>query len=86
MYRRFGNLEEFYSKRPVSTDIQISLLHGYYAARRELSAQETLTNPILERYASTIYYETDLAIWVMQRLDDHYMSLRAEKIRNESNK
>lgn len=65
------------------TPTQAALLNGFYAGRREAVDRNRIPYSTLERIAVKMMYESDLAITVMQQLDDHLLSLIAERDRLE---
>ena len=76
----------FFAKRPAPTPLQNALLSAYYDARREADASGPdlrASAATLREYAQSVGYETDIAVGVMQQLDDHYLRLRAEKIKRD---
>lgn len=79
-----GDAEEFWSQRPELDEIQTELLNCYYSARREGKNGEKCPLDILERSLKTCWYETDLALRILQQLDDHYLKLCAEKLRKQT--
>ena len=68
------------------TPTQQSLLNGFYAGRREVQERGRIPYATLERIAARIHYETDLAIGIMQALDDHLIELIAERDKREMDK
>lgn len=71
---------------PNLTEQQSQLLHAYYAARRDTHEELRVSSKDLHEAAETVPYESDIAVMVMQRLDDYYLELRAEKIKQELKK
>lgn len=65
------------------TPTQAALLGGFYAGRREAIERNRIPYATLERIAAKMHYETDLAIGIMQALDDHLIGLIAERDRLE---
>jgi hypothetical protein len=86
MYRRFNNLKEFYEKKPDPSSVQRELLRAFYSARRDHNPEQKVPSSLLRQHAEPILYETDLAIWIMQKLDDQFMELRIEKIKQDLEK
>jgi hypothetical protein len=76
-------LDTFFELRPAPTATQRELLAAYYSARRDSGSDERITAATLREYAQSVGYETDIAVSVMQQLDDHYLRLRADKIKRD---
>lgn len=72
-------LDQFYSMRPALSATQLSIQSAYYQARREADADGRIKLTTLKEFAAPLLYEVDLAVLVMQRLDDFYLGLIAEK-------
>jgi hypothetical protein len=68
------------------TYTQIELLNGFYAGRREAVERNRIPYKTLVRLAAKIGYESDLAVEIMQALDDHLLSLICERERKEHEK
>lgn len=83
MYRKRGQLDTFFALRPAPTPTQRELLTAYYSARRDSGGDERVTSAALREYAQAVGYETDIAVSIMQQLDDHYLRLRADKIKRD---
>ena len=56
---------------------------AYYAARREGGEGVRVKARTLHQFAAPLRYESDLAVRIMQGLDDYYLGLRAEKLRRD---
>jgi hypothetical protein len=68
------------------TYTQIELLNGFYAGRREAVGRNRIPHSTLERIASGVGYESDLAVSIFQQLDDYLISLIYEKERKDHEK
>jgi len=84
-----GNMYDQLTKEILEMEItptQQALLNGFYSGRREAIERNRIPHATLERIAAKIHYETDLAISVMQQLDDHLLGLIAERDKREMDK
>lgn len=79
-----GLLQEI--KQAELTHTQIELINGFYAGRREAIERNRIPHATLCRLASIISYEPDLAVSIMQQLDDYLLSLIYEKERKDHEK
>lgn len=61
------------------TATQRELLSGFYQGRREATDDNRIPYATLERIAAIIGYESDLAVSIMQSLDDCRIELLNEK-------
>lgn len=81
-----GNLAEQVLKEIGSLTLeqhQIEILSAFYRARREATDRERIPYATLTRILATINYETDLAIGIVQSLDDHLLQLINERDKKE---
>lgn len=76
--------DQFWSIRPDLDPIQIELLNCYYMARRESKHDERCSRENIEFSLKDSCYETDLAITILQKLDDHYLKLCADKLKRQT--
>lgn len=76
--------DEFWSMRPDLNAIQNELLNCYYVARREGKRDERCSRETIESSLKECCYETDLAITILQKLDDHYLQLCADKLKKQA--
>ena len=58
---------------------QIELINAFYSGRREAIERNHIPHATLQRLAAKIGYEPDLAIEIMQQLDDHLIKLICDK-------
>lgn len=79
-----GDEAEFWESRPTPTDRQRELLHCYYKARRDAKSDSKVTAKEFESYLFGVNYETDIAVTILQKLDDHYLKLCADKLKRKS--
>ena len=77
-------LEEI--KESELTHEQAQLLNAFYSGRREAIDRNRAPYATLCRLACIINYESDLAVEIMQALDDHLMQLIAEKDKRDHEK
>ena len=68
------------------TPTQRELLHGFYQGRREAIDDNRIPYATLERIAAIIGYESDLAVSIMQSLDDYRIELLNEKRQRDLDK
>jgi hypothetical protein len=61
------------------TPAQIQLINGFYSGRREAIDRNRIPHKTLEAISAKIQYESDLAVGIMQQLDDHLLDLMAKK-------
>lgn len=76
-----NTLDEYYAMKPDLTDIQVDLLHAFYRARRETDSDKKCKAVELERHAATIPMDTDIAVHILQKVDDEYAAIQLEKIK-----
>jgi len=74
-------LDEYYALKPDLSDVQIDLLNAFYRARRDTNSESRITAVELERHAATINLDTDIAVYILQKVDDEYAALQLEKIK-----
>jgi len=65
------------------TQSQQAILNAFHAGRREAPGDERIPYATLQRLASGIDYEADLAIAAMQALDDKLIELKNDKQQKE---
>lgn len=63
---------------------QRDLLHCYYKARRDAKSGEKVTAKEFEQALFASSYETDIAVTILQKLDDYYLKLCADKLRKKN--
>lgn len=63
---------------------QLMLLDCYYRARRDSSHEGPVKAAVLEEFLANAHYETDIAVGILQKVDDKYLELRAEKLKRQS--
>lgn len=73
--------DEFYAMRPNLDVRQIELLNAFYTARREYKGDEKAKSKSLQEAARFCDYEPDIALMILQKLDDHLLSLIADKLK-----
>lgn len=71
----------FYENRPNLDDRQAELLNCYYQARRETDNDKKVKSDLLEHVLQSASYETDIAVHVLQKVDDEYLVLCAEAVK-----
>jgi len=76
--------EEFYELKPDLDDRQRELLSCYYSVRREGESGRPIKAKEIEEKAELINYETDFAVMVLQKIDDHYLKLCADELKRKS--
>lgn len=83
-----GALDEFWGNRPELTDRQKAVLSCYYQARRDNATPPDgrISKSALIEACQQIDYETDLAVLLMQSLDDYYLHLRLEDMKRKAAK
>jgi hypothetical protein len=84
LYVMEGNEEEFWRIRPELDESQIELLNCYYITRRDGRRDERCSKESILNALSQCCYETDLAVKILQQLDDHYLHLCAEKLKRQA--
>lgn len=84
LYEMDGDTEEFWKIRPDLDAIQLELLNCYYIARREGKRDDKCSRETIEMSLRECCYETDFAITILQKLDDHYLQLCAEKLKRQA--
>lgn len=68
------------------TNVQQQIMAAFYAGRREAAGRERIPYVTLERVAEGVNYETDLAIRIIQQLDDKLIEMQNEKDRLDMEK
>ena len=86
LFQMDGEEDEFYKMRPTLDHRQVELLSCYYSARRDVEFAHRIKEKDLFEFASSLNYETDIAITVLKSVDDHYVSLCVAKQKRESAK
>lgn len=76
-----NTLDEYYAMKPELTDIQVDLLHAFYRARRDTNGDARVTAVELERHVATAAIDTDIAVHILQKVDDEYAAIQLEKIK-----
>lgn len=76
-----NTLDEYYAMKPELTDIQVDLLHAFYRARRETDSDKKCKAVELEHHAATVAIDTDIAVHILQKVDDEYAAIQLEKIK-----
>jgi hypothetical protein len=84
LFEMDGEPEEFWRQRPELDDTQAELLNCYYVAIRDSKRGERCPVEAIERALSQCWYESDLALNILQQLDDHYLKLCADKLKRQS--
>lgn len=74
-------LDEYYAIKPDLTEIQVDLLHAFYRARRETDSDKKCKAVELEHHAAAIPLDTDIAVHILQKVDDEYMAIQLEKLK-----
>jgi hypothetical protein len=88
-HRRFNSLEiDYYPNKPQELDRrQQSLLNTFYSLRREAESEAVIKRKYIEEVCeSNLFYEVDIASNIIQSIDDHYLNLRAEKMKADLEK
>ena len=68
------------------TPTQQALLNGFYSGRREAIERNRIPYQALKRISSELMYEEDLAVRILQQLDDHLLCLIADRDKREMDK
>ena len=68
------------------TSVQQQILSAFYEARRDAIDRNRIPHATMLRLADTISYESDLAIKVMQQLDDLLIELVNDKIKRDADR
>jgi hypothetical protein len=76
-----NTLDEYYAMKPDLTEIQVDLLHAFYRARRDTNGDARVTAVELERQCATVAIDADIAVHILQKLDDEYAAIQLEKIK-----
>lgn len=76
-----NTLDEYYAMKPELNDIQVDLLHAFYRARRETDSDKKCKAVELERHAANVAIDTDIAVHILQKVDDEYAAIQLEKIK-----
>jgi hypothetical protein len=63
------------------TEIQVDLLHAFYRARRDTNGDARVTAVELERQCANVAIDADIAVHILQKLDDEYAAIQLEKIK-----
>lgn len=71
----------FYEARPNLDSRQLDLLNCFYQSRRETARDDKIKASMFESFLQSVNYETDMAIYVLQKLDDYYSSLCLEALK-----
>ena len=69
----------YYQMRPNLTERQRDLFSCW--SRREVKQGDRVPEDVLLKSLSCVNYETDIALFILQRLDDHYLTLCADKLK-----
>lgn len=85
LYSIEGDEAEFWGMRPDLNEMQYDLLGCFYSATRETKHGEKCSLANIEKALRQCCYETDLAIRILQNLDDHYLKLCADKMKRQAN-
>lgn len=81
-----NTLDEYYAMKPELNEIQVDLLHAFYRARRDTNGDSRVTAVQLEHHCSSLPIDTDIAVHILQKVDDEYSAIQLEKIkRNQKN-
>ncbi len=86
-HHRHGTLEsDYYPIKPDPLDArQQELLDGLYRSRREAEPDGRTSRMIIaQNVDNMLFNDTDIAIYAMQKLDDYYLELVAEKLRQDA--
>lgn len=75
--------EEFYERKPKLNDRQIQLRNAYYQARRDTANGERVKTRDILQALEAVQYETDLALSILQKVDDHYLKLCADELKRK---
>jgi len=81
-----NTLDEYYAMKPDLTEIQADLLHAFYRSRRDTNGESRVTAVELERQCATVALDTDIAVHILQKLDDEYAAIQLEKIKRSQAK
>lgn len=84
LFKMDNDLEYYYSIKPVLTDTQWQLLDCFYSARRDCAVDSRIKKQELFDAVKSIIYESDIAVNILQKLDDFYLELRAKKIKGQT--
>ena len=87
LHKQWGTLEtDFYPRKPKQLNHrQRGILNAFYSARREIHHESHIPKMLLTSFANSIQdYETDLAVMVMQSIDNEYMRLCCDKISRDA--
>ena len=76
-----NTLDEYYAMKPDLTEIQVDLLHAFYRARRDTNGDARVTAVELERQCANVAIDADIAVHILQKLDDEYAAIQLEKIK-----
>lgn len=76
-----NTLDEYYAMKPELTDVQVDLLHAFYRARRDTNGDRRVTAVELERHCQALAIDTDIAVHILQKVDDEYAAIQLEKIK-----
>lgn len=76
-----NTLHEYYAMKPNLSEIQVDLLHAFYRARRETNSDQRCKAVELEHHAQTVAIDTDLAVHILQKVDDEYLAIQLEKLK-----
>lgn len=59
------------------------MLNSYWQLRRETAAESVIKSGEILSALDSIEIESDIGLIIMQRVDDHYISLYAQEIRRK---
>ena len=72
--------------RPTLNNTQAQLLNAYWAARREAKEGRVCSKASLLCELETCNYESDIGLAVLIRIDDEYLSLYNERLKQMRSK
>ena len=81
LFAQDNTLDEYYAMKPELTDIQVDLLHAFYKARRETNGDSRCKALELLHHVESIALDSDIAVHILQKVDDEYMAIQLEKIK-----
>lgn len=79
-YKAWGMLDELERMKPEPLDDrQDSLLQLFYKCRQYSKPMETIPIEIAERFSNNCEFESDLAMFIINKLDSEYLKICYEK-------
>lgn len=76
--------EEFYERRPRLSLRQLQLKSAYYNARRETKEGTRVKSSTLKEFLADVQYEEDIALSLLQKVDDYYLKLYSDQLKRKA--